>query len=411
MNMDKNNLHRRTLLLSGAGGAATSLLAGQSLAMGTQIESKTMDVYQALGVRKLINAAGTITALGGSLMPPEVLAAWNAAATSFVNLAELQDRVGERIASLIGVEAALVTTGAAGSIVLGTAAALTRRERGFVDQLPLSPDLDLQVIRQKSHRQCYDHQVKSCGVRLVDVETRDDLLRAINARTVMMFAYNIHEQDGLIKHSEWIDIARRNAIPTLLDAAADTPPAQTLSEFNRLGFDLVAFSGGKAIRGPQNAGLLLGRKDLIELAKLNTSPRCGTIGRCMKVSKEDMVAMWAAVDRFVKLDHQAETIEWEHRIATIENSLRDIRTVVTRRIVPPIANRVPHLLIHWDEQQIKITPEQLKQSLADGDPSIVTARVHGTGDTGFLISVFMLQSNEEKIVAQRLAEILRGAAA
>jgi seryl-tRNA(Sec) selenium transferase len=222
----------------------------------------------------------------------------------------------------------------------------------------------------------------------------------------MLLSYNVHEPDGQIKQAEWIEVAKRRGIPTLLDAAADAPPVEMLSHFNRVGFDLVAFSGGKALRGPQCTGLLLGSKDLIAAAKLNTSPNCGNIGRAMKVSKEDMVAMWAAVDRFVHLDHAAEWREWERRIGAIEDALRGIPTVRTERIVPPIANRVPHLLIHWDENHVRISPDGLKQRLEEGNPPIATARVHGTGTSGFLISVFMLNPGEEQIVAARVAEAL-----
>ncbi|MDA1050489.1 MAG: aminotransferase class V-fold PLP-dependent enzyme [Planctomycetota bacterium] len=408
MSSNNDNVTRRTVLKTGAGGALGTMLTRET-SMASETTTPPPDVYQSLGIRPIINAAGTITALGGSLMPPEVVAAWTAAARSFVSLTELQDRVGEKIAERLGVEAALVTTGAAGGIVVGTAAALTHRDRSFVERLPLPAEMDLQVVRQASHRECYDNQVKACGVRLVDVETREDLERAINQRTVMMFSYNVHEGESKIPQREWVEVARRNNIPTLLDAAADAPPLDALSKYNRIGYDMVVFSGGKAIRGPQDAGLLLGRKDLIEAAKLNTAPRCGNIGRGMKVSKEDMVAMWAAIERFVSLDHEAEQREWERRIATIENALASIPTVETKRIVPPIANHVPHLLILWDEQRVRVTPAQVKDQLADGDPSIVTARVHGTGDKGFLVSVFMLQPNEDTIVAARLRQILEQA--
>jgi D-glucosaminate-6-phosphate ammonia-lyase len=405
---DVNDVTRRTALKTGAAGALVAMV-GRDGAMAHETVTEHPDVYKTLDIRPIINAAGTITTLGGSLMPPEVIAAWQAAAQSFVSLPELQDRVGERIAKVLGVEAALVTTGAAGGILVGTAAAITYRDRSLVGRLPLPPDMGIEVIRQKSHRECYDHQVKACGVRLVDVESRDDLGRAITQRTAMMFSYNVHEGEGRISQTEWVAVARKHNIPTLLDAAADTPPLGALWKYNRLGYDMVVFSGGKAIRGPQDAGLLLGRKDLIEAAALNTAPRCGNIGRGMKVSKEDMVAMWAAVERFAKLDHAAEQREWEQRIETIESAVTQIPSVKIKRVVPPIANRVPHVVILWDEQRVKITPAQVKNQLADGDPSIATARVHGTGDEGFLISVFMLKPREDAIVAARLKEVLEQA--
>ena len=398
-------LNRRDLLTSGTGGVVGGLLnAGQTTAAeGTSV---TRNVYQELGIRPIINAAGTITTLGGSLMPPEVTDAWAAASRGFVDLLELQDRVGERIAELLGVEAALVTTGAAGGIVLATAAALTVKDRSRVSQLPLASDKKIEVIRQTTHRECYDHQVTACGVQLVDVTSAEELEQAINDRTAMMFSYNVHEDVSSIAASDWIAIARKHGVPTLLDAAADTPPLEALWKYNHKGYDMVVFSGGKAMRGPQDAGLLLGRKDLIEAAKLNTSPNCGNIGRGMKVSKEDMVAMWAAIDRYFRLDHDAEIKEWERRISVIEDLVSSVPTVTTKRIVPPIANHVPHLLVFWDESVIPLTPGRLKQELRAGDPAIATARVHGTGEEGFLISVFMLQPGEEEVVGHRIRDTL-----
>jgi seryl-tRNA(Sec) selenium transferase len=177
-----------------------------------------------------------------------------------------------------------------------------------------------------------------------------------------------------------------------------------------MGFDLVAFSGGKALRGPNDTGLLLGRKDLIEAAKRNANPHCGTVGRMMKVSKEDMVALLAAVERYVKLDHKAEWAEWERRLRVIEKALADVPTLACERIVPPIANRVPHLILTWDEKRVKLSREQLTKELAAGDPPVLIGRVSGTGDKGVLISVFVLQDGEERVVAERLAAILGKAA-
>ena len=415
--MKDEKVTRRTALKTGAGaigGMSTIGAMGATSARGGEEsagnkEGGGSNVYESLGVKPIINAAGTITTLGGSLMPPEVVEAWRDASRHFVNLPELQDRVGERIAGLLGVEAALVTTGAAGAITVGTAAAVTHQRRNLIGKLPLPPEMGLEVIRQRSHRDCYDRQVAAAGVKLVDVDTVADLRRRISERTVMMLAYNF-EDWSKISRSEWVAIAREHHVPTLLDAAADTPPRDRLWEYSKMGFDLVTFSGGKGLRGPQDAGLLLGRKDLIEAAKLNTAPRCGTIGRGMKVSKEDMVAMVAAVERFLRLDHDAEEREWRRRIDVISAAVGNLPTVKTETITPPVANHVPHLLILWDEKRVKITPQQVKATLSQGDPSIVTARVHDTGEEGFLISVFMLQPGEEKIVASRMREILEPAA-
>ena len=199
-------------------------------------------------------------------------------------------------------------------------------------------------------------------------------------------------------------------MPTLNDAAADLPPVSRLAEYAKQGFDLIAVSGGKAMRGPNDTGLLLGRKELVEAAKRNANPHCGTIGRMMKVSKEDMVALVAAVERFVKLDPDAERKEFERKIAVIEAAVKEIPTVVCERITPPISNHVPHLQITWDEKRVKISREQITQELARGDPPIVIGRVHGSGDRGILVSVFVLQEGEDTIVADRLLSILKAAA-
>lgn len=403
MRSDKEEkMTRRRLLQSGAGVAVGAVVGEETVAA----DGKSPNVYEALGVRRVINATGTVTFLGGSLMPPEVVAAWVEASKHFVNLYELQDKVGERIAKLIGVEAALVTTGAAGAILLGTAAVVTQGDREKIQKLPDTSGMPNEVILQKVHHSCYDNQLTNVGVKLIEVETADDVKRTVSERTALMFFMNVAADDGRIGREEWVELARRHKVPTLLDAAADVPPLENLAGFNKMGFDLVAFSGGKALRGPNDAGLLLGRKDLIAAAKRNANPHCGTIGRMMKVSKEDMVALLAAVERYVKLDHQAERAEWERRIGVIEKAVADVPTVACERIVPPIANRVPHVIVTWDERRVKITREQLTRELATGDPSILIGRVSGTGDKGVLISVFVLQEGEDRVVADRLRAIL-----
>jgi L-seryl-tRNA(Ser) seleniumtransferase len=393
---------RRGVLQAGAGLTLGGILAPE----GQAVESKKQSVYESLGVKQVINAAGTFTNLGGSLMPPEVAAAWLDASKHFVNLTELQERVCERLAKLIGVEATLVTTGAAGALLLGTAAVVTRGEANHVKHLPDTTGMKNEVLLQKAHHSCYDNQLTDVGVKLIDVATAADVKRLISERTALMFYMNYVEDAGTIKREEWIALARRHRIPTLLDAAADVPPVERLTEYLKMGFDLVAFSGGKAMRGPNNTGLLVGRKDLIEAAKKNTNPNCPSIGRMMKVGKEDMVAMLAAVERFVKLDHRAEWREWERRIGVIETALKNIPTIEFEHIVPAIANHVPHLQIWWDKKRLGINYEQVTRELAQGEPSIVIGRVHGSGDRGILISVFVLQAGEEKIVAERLKTIL-----
>ncbi|MCI0700093.1 MAG: aminotransferase class V-fold PLP-dependent enzyme [Planctomycetia bacterium] len=404
----RRKVTRRRVLQAGATLAATSSLA--SSAVGAEpLPVARPNVYESLGIKPVINATGTVTVLGGSVMPPEVVAAWVAASKHFVDLVELQDKVGARIAKLLGVESASVTTGAAGALFLGTAACVTRGDKKLLGKLPDTTGMKNEVILQKTHHSCYDNQLTGVGAKLVDVETASDVAKAVSDRTAMMFFMNISVDAGKIGREEWIELARKHKIPTLIDAAADVPPVGRVAEYAKMGFDLIAISGGKAMRGPNDTGLLLGRKDLIEAAKLNANPHCGTIGRAMKVGKEDMIALLAAVERFVKLDEVAERKEFERRIAVIEKAVKEIPTVQCERITPAIANHVLHLQIAWDEKKVKITREKVTRELAADDPPIRIGRVGGTGDRGILISVLALQEGEDQIVASRLAEILKKA--
>jgi L-seryl-tRNA(Ser) seleniumtransferase len=415
----RGRISRRRLLRAGA--ALGAVYAGPGIIEAqapSPANGRGRSVYEALGVKHVINATGTVTNLGGSLMPPEVVAAWVDASRHFVNLLELQNKVGERIAQLIGVEAALVTTGAAAALLLGTAAAVTGGDPKLIRRLPDTAGMKNEVILQKSHHSCYDNQLTNVGVRLVEVETAAEVAKAVNSRTALMFFMNKEDTSDPwprggegrvrgIRRREWLELARRHHVPTLLDAAADVPPPDRLAGYNRMGFDLVAFSGGKAMRGPNDTGLLLGKRALIEAAKLNTNPHCPSIGRGMKVSKEDMIACLAAVERFVNLDHRAEWREWERRIGVIEAAVTDISGVQCERIVPPIANEVPHLIVAWDEGRVRLTRARATQQLAEGDPPIQIGRVSGTGDRGILISILTLQTGEERVVAERLRNILR----
>ena len=365
------------------------------------------DFFRELGVRPIINAAGTYTALTGSLMLPEVRRAWEYGARHYVRLDELHDAVGRRIASLVGCEAAMVTAGAASALTLGTAACMTGVNTDFIRRLPDTTGMKTEVIIQKAHRFGYDHAVRNCGVRFIEVESREELERAISPRTVMMLFLNANDPVGRIKAEEFAQLGRKHNIPTFTDAAADVPPAENLSKYIKMGFDLVTFSGGKGLCGPQSAGLLLGRKDLIRAARLNTLPNSDTIGRGMKVNKEEMLAMLVAVESYLKRDHQADWREWEKRVKLIADAVSGVRGVTTEVYVPPIANHAPHLRIRWDQTAVRITPDQVARQLRDGEPSIEL--VPGSRDH-VAVGVWMLQPGEDKIVARRLREVLRSAA-
>lgn len=383
-------------------------LAGAPLfgALGCGVRRRaTRDFWKELGVRPIINAAGSYTMFTGSLMRPEVLEAIMATAGDYVRLVDVQQAVGRRIASMLGAEAAMVTSGAAAALTLGTAACITGKNPDFIQRIPDLTGMKNEVIIQKSHRFPYDHMVRNCGVRLIEVETREELERAIRPSTAMMLFLNKAEPDGQVKMEEFVAIGKKYGIPTFNDAAADVPPIEHLLKPIRLGFDLVTISGGKGIRGPQSAGLLVGRKDLIEAAMLNTAPHSDTIGRSCKVNKEEIVAMMVALESFLKEDQEANWREWERRVATIEKIVSAVPGVKAERFVPQIANQVPHLRVDWDREKIRLTPEEVMQRLRDGDPPIEL--VPGP-KVGVEIASWTLKPGEAEIVGERLRAILAG---
>jgi uncharacterized pyridoxal phosphate-dependent enzyme len=360
------------------------------------------DYFRELGVRPFINAAGTYTAMTASLMPREVMDAINYASEHYVMLDELHDRVGERIASLVKSEAAMVTSGAASALTLGTAAILTGSDRQKISDLPNLAAMKSEVIVQKTHRFGYDHAVRNCGVRLVEVDTRDELERAVNEKTAMMLFYNANNFVGQIKDEEFAQLGKKHGVPTLNDAAADVPPVENLWKYTHMGFDLVAFSGGKGIRGPQSAGLLLGRKDLIAAARLNGPPNSNSIGRGLKVNKEEMLGMLAAIEVYVKKDHERERAEFDKRAEVIRKAAAAVSGVTAEVFVPEVANHVPHIRISWDAASKGMTAANVVQALREGEPSIGT-RSEGEA---LVVGVWMMKPGDDAIVARRLRQVL-----
>lgn len=366
------------------------------------------DYFAELGVRPFINAAGTYTTMTASLMPPEVMAAMETASRKYVDLIKLQDAVGAKIATMLGAEAAMVTSGAASALCCGTAGCLTGTDRAAIARVPDLTGLKNEVIIQKSHRYGYDHAVRTCGVKLVEVDTAGDLERAAGPKTAMMLFANFLEPDGKIKAAEFVQLGKKLHVPTFNDCAADVTPYGRLQEFAKSGFDLIAVSGGKAIRGPQSAGLLFGRKDLIEAAKLNTSPYSDSVARGMKVNKEEMVGMLVALELFLERDWTADLKEYNRRASIISDSVSSIPGVTTEVKIPEIANHVPHLHIRWDRAKVKTTPPEVKKRLAAEEPSIEANPA--TNEEELVIGVWMLEPGEAQIVGRRVREILKASA-
>jgi L-seryl-tRNA(Ser) seleniumtransferase len=374
----------------GAGGAAVAAAAGGG-----------RDYFKELGIRPFINAAGTYTAMTASLMPPEVMDAINYASRHYVMLEELGEKVGERIAKLVKAEAALVTSGAASALTLGTAGVLTGMDNQKMVDLPNLTNMKSEVIIQKSHRFGYDHAVRNCGMKLIEVETREELERAINPQTAMMLFYNNNNPVGQIKDEEFAQLGKKHGVPTMNDAAADVPPVENLWKYTAMGFDLVAFSGGKGIRGPQSAGLLLGRKDLIAAARRNAPPNGNTVGRGMKVNKEEIVGMLAALELYVGKDHQREGKEFEKRAETIRSGAAAVPGVKAEVFVPEVANHVPHVRVTW-EGGTPAAAAAIVNTLRDGEPSIAIRNE----EAALVIGVWMMRDGEDKVVARRLKESL-----
>lgn len=410
--------NRRTFLgtLSAISAAVLSPIKTFALpASSTPVASKritgfgsTGNVYQELGVTTVINGQGTMTYLGGSLPRPEVEEVMALAGKHFCSIPDLEVAAGKRIAEMLKLPegyTALVTSGAAAAMQSGLAGILTGDNPKFIQQIPDLTGMKSEVIIQKTHRNPFDHQLRNCGIKLVVVETADDVRKAINPQTAMMHFSNFANDEGQIKIEEWLKLAHEHNIPAFIDAAADTPPVSHLWDYAVMGYDLIAFSGGKAIRGPQCAGLLIGKKDLVANALLNNSPHEDVIGRSQKVGKEEICGMVKAVELFLKEDHEALNREWQRRLEYIAAQVSKIPSITTSYPPLEIANHVPHIRIKWDQTKVHVAPRDVSKALREGTPSIVlSAGEHGDA---LSFSSFMLQPGEEKIIATELVKLLK----
>ena len=361
------------------------------------------DYFKELGIRTFINAAGTYTSMTGSLMPKEVIDAINYGSLEYVNLDELQDKVGKRIAELLECEYATVSSGCFGAMSIAMAGVMSGKDPKKIKQLPDTTGLRNEVILQESHTIGYAQALTNVGAKLVKVKTAEELENAINEKTAMLWFLNANTDRGDIKWEEFVSLGKKHNIPTFIDCAADVPPVDNLFKFTRMGFDMVAFSGGKGLRGPQSAGLLLGKKEYIEAARLHTPPRGETIGRGMKVNKEEVLGMLAALELYLNKDHQAEWKMWEDQIDLISESVKSIGGVETTIHVPPHANHVPSLKIRWDQSKVNISPDNVRKILREGSPSIET--VGNKNEIG--VTTWMMVPGQEKIVAKKIKKILK----
>ncbi len=369
-----------------------------------------MSTYTALGLRPIINANATLTKLGGSLMPPEVIAAMNEAAGSFVDLMELQQNVGQRIADLTHNEAAYVSSGAAAGLALSTAVCVTCGDPTAVNRLPHLDGLPNEIIVHRTQRNGYDYAVRQTGAQIIEIGTEGettsaaDLEAAISERTAAVFWFHgglTTPQD--LPLPDVIHVAHAHNIPVVVDAAAQLPPVSNLWYFTQeLGADLALFSGGKDLRGPQSSGLMLGRRDLIEAVRLHGNPN-QAFGRPMKVGKEEMVGLLAAVERYLNLDHDAREQYCETCVDNWCAALNAVPGVTAERSFPnEAAQPLPRALVTLP---FELNRDAIVQALLEGEPAISVATYQ---DNGLFLNPFTLEPGQEQIVQERLLAILNG---
>jgi len=396
-------------------GGATNVLAATG-SRGSADEQP--DYYDKLGVTKLINAAGTYTELTSAVMPPSVRAAVAQAALHPVHLEELQQKAGAYVAERLKAEGCCISCGASSAITLATTASVMAANQCHPLDIPSligTPRFPKnEVIVQKIHRYEYDVAMQICGIKIVDVVTLDDFKQALGPNTVMTNYFNAAEAVG-ISREDWIAVAHSKDVPCHLDAAADMPPISNLWKYTGMGFDMVSFSGGKDIHGPQNAGLLLGRKKYTDLAQRNLCP-ADSVGRGMKVAKEQLVGMVAAVDWLLTQTDEGMEREARERMAAIIAAVKDIPSVQTSIMVPELANHVPHLTINFDPAVIGASARELKVRLRTATPCI-EINPHTGSETSsqgvpaqpnaLVVTTFLLNPGEEVIVGRQIRKVLK----
>jgi len=395
----------------------------------------TGDIYAELGVTPLVNINGTVTVIGGSVMDPEVMELMRRGNEHFVLIDELEIAAGKFIANLCKSPAGytgLVTAGAAAALVVGYAGMMTEDLEPRMRAIPDVGDFPRnEVIIQKSHRYPFDHQIRQTGAKLVEVETREEMIAAINPKTIAIHFTNILSDKGKVSGLETIAIAKEHNLYTFNDAAADVPPIERLWEYPALGFDMVAFSGGKDIRGPQAAGILIGKEELMRYALLNMSPQEDRVGRCCKVGKETIFGMLKALEIFVRQDYGATLRSYDERAQVITDAVSRFGvTALPRQFNPQaLGNVTPRYSWKIDRSKLNISGHEVMQKLADTRPLGIGSM--GAGASGmrgrnpegtapdaqashhgpqrdpdsFGFAVWQLKDGEDKLIARRLVEI------
>lgn len=365
--------------LLGAAGGARKARAALEVGPG---------IYESIGVKPVINCKGTFTIISGSLILPEVRQAMLEASKHFVHIDELMDAVGARIAEITGAESAIVTTGCAAALSHATAGVIVGGDPEKIQRLPNLDGLKDEVVAPDYSRNVYDHAIRMVGVKMITVSSLEEMAAAFGPKTAMVMVLASPSDTGEFGLEPVARLAHEHGVPVLVDAAAEglTIPNIHLER----GADLVAYSGGKALRGPQSAGLLMGKRDLVRAAWTNSAPHHAA-GRAMKVGKEDAMGMLAAVEMWVQRDHDAEWETWMSWLAEIADSVSRVEGITTEVLEPSgLSNYSPRLEIRWDSDHLGIYGAEVEKDLWKNDPRIILANGTGTQRVGGLSSVTVM---------------------
>ena len=358
-----------------------------------------------LGVHPHVPCHDNYTSMGGSRMPAEVIEAIAEANRHFVDMRELNRAAGKRIAEVVHTESAMVASGAFSAMILGAAACLTGTDEEKMEALPHPAWPKVECLIQNAHRLDYDRAYRAAGMTIVGVETREQFRNAVNDKTAMIHVLARQEHvraddPEVMKPHEFLEIGKRAGVPVLIDAASELPPAVNLTRYGEMGADLLVFSGGKGIRGPQSTGILAGRKDLIDAALMQASPN-SHLGRGMKVGKEEIIGLIAALNRYERLDYEALEAEWARKARYIVGELSDVKGLTAE--VRMNTRGFAELDLAWDEQVIPVSPEAARDKLKNGRPRLVMFEDY--------MSTRCMEDGEEVLAARVLKKFFQEEAA
>ena len=393
---------RRGLIAALTGLASACGTAASKLHEGSKAWGHDSIYTRLLGIRPFLTCRGHTTIVGGSRMPPEVIRAIAEANDYFVDMYELNDAAGRRIAEVTGAEAGLVTAGSYSAMVLASAACLSGTDPDKIKALPHPTWERVECLTQTAHRFGYDHAYRAGGATVVDFETKEQVANAISEKTAFLACLaskenNPNPKPGVMMPSDFLEIGKQAGVPVVIDAASELPPVDTLTRYTTAGFDLVVISGGKGLRGPQSTGILAGRKDLIEAAALNHSPNTA-LGRGMKVGKEEIVGFVAALNRYVSLDHEAVLEGWNKKTRYVVDQLADVHGLNAERKMN--AHGFEDISLSWDREIIPLTGKEAAEKLKAGEPRIV----YYDNDEGGTMTTRCQWDGEEIFAARRLRE-------